>query len=224
MHKYLKNMRVNVLPKTVYLLRHGETSYNRAGIVQGCGVDSDLNELGIEQARAFHLTYRHLPFELVITSSLRRTRQTVHHFIDQGIPWLAMPELNEISWGDMEGKAYDNAGKKHFHQVTDAWRKGHFDARIPNGESAAELAGRLRRFVDHLHQRPESLMLVCSHGRTMRGLLCLLLNKSLRRMDEFEHHNTGLWRIHFDETGEPQLDLRNDLLHLHHNGLLHQLS
>lgn len=220
MHKSSGKIPVKVLPKTIYLLRHGETRYNREGIVQGSGVDSELNQLGTEQARAFHHTYGHLPFELVLTSALRRTQQTVGPFIDKGIPWLAMPELNEISWGDLEGQAYDNDGRKHFHQVTDAWRKGHLDARIPNGESAAELAERLRRFADHLHQRPESLLLVCSHGRTMRGLLCVLLNRSLRRMDEFAHHNTGLWRIHFDASGEPEVDMRNDLQHLLHHGLI----
>lgn len=224
MHKYPEKMPPKLLSKTIYLLRHGETRYNKEGIVQGAGVDSELNQLGSEQARAFHLMYGHLPFELVLTSSLQRTRQTVSPFIEKGIPWQAMPELNEISWGDLEGQAYDNAGRKYFHQVTDAWRKGHMNARIPNGESAAELAERLRRFIDYLHQRPESLLLVCSHGRTMRGLLCLLLNKSLRRMDEFAHHNTGLWRLHFDVSGEPQLDMRNDLTHLHHHGLITSVS
>ena len=39
--------------KTIYLIRHGETDFNRQGIVQGSGVDSDLNELGLAQAEAF---------------------------------------------------------------------------------------------------------------------------------------------------------------------------
>jgi probable phosphoglycerate mutase len=39
--------------KTIYLIRHGETDYNRRGVVQGSGVDSDLNEMGQAQATAF---------------------------------------------------------------------------------------------------------------------------------------------------------------------------
>ncbi|MFM8374363.1 MAG: histidine phosphatase family protein, partial [Bacteroidota bacterium] len=37
----------------VYFIRHGETDFNRQGIIQGRGVDSDLNETGRQQARAF---------------------------------------------------------------------------------------------------------------------------------------------------------------------------
>ena len=51
-----------MLTKTIYLIRHGETEFNRMGIVQGSGIDSDLNETGILQARAFFETYRHITF------------------------------------------------------------------------------------------------------------------------------------------------------------------
>ncbi len=36
----------------LFLVRHGETDYNRQGIVQGRGIDVPLNELGRRQARA----------------------------------------------------------------------------------------------------------------------------------------------------------------------------
>ena len=39
--------------KDIYLIRHGETDYNRLGVVQGSGIDADLNELGQRQAKAF---------------------------------------------------------------------------------------------------------------------------------------------------------------------------
>ena len=39
--------------KDIYLIRHGETDYNRMGVVQGSGIDADLNELGNRQAQAF---------------------------------------------------------------------------------------------------------------------------------------------------------------------------
>lgn len=30
---------------TLYIIRHGETDFNRKGIVQGSGVDSELNKV-----------------------------------------------------------------------------------------------------------------------------------------------------------------------------------
>jgi bisphosphoglycerate-dependent phosphoglycerate mutase len=42
--------------KDIYLIRHGETDYNRLGVVQGSGIDADLNDLGRRQAQAFLIT------------------------------------------------------------------------------------------------------------------------------------------------------------------------
>jgi probable phosphoglycerate mutase len=57
--------------KTIYLIRHGETDFNRQGIVQGSGVDSDLNELGRAQAEAFFQSYQNVNFDKVYTSALK---------------------------------------------------------------------------------------------------------------------------------------------------------
>lgn len=46
------------MTKYIYILRHGETDYNRRGIVQGSGVDAELNEYGRLQAEAFFRYYR----------------------------------------------------------------------------------------------------------------------------------------------------------------------
>ena len=67
--------------KTIYLIRHGETDFNRQGVVQGSGVDSDLNELGQAQAEAFFQAYQHIPFDKVYTSALKRTHQSVKKFL-----------------------------------------------------------------------------------------------------------------------------------------------
>ena len=36
--------------KTIYIARHGQTEFNKRGIVQGSGVDSELNSTGLLQA------------------------------------------------------------------------------------------------------------------------------------------------------------------------------
>ena len=64
------------MEKLIYILRHGQTDYNLQGIVQGGGVDTSLNDTGRKQAHAFHEAYKHIPFEAVITSRLKRTHQT----------------------------------------------------------------------------------------------------------------------------------------------------
>jgi broad specificity phosphatase PhoE len=88
----------------LYLIRHGETDFNIQGIVQGGGVDSDLNELGRAQGQAFFEYYKHISFDSVYCSSLKRTAQTLHPFVELGHELIARPELNEFNWGVLEGK------------------------------------------------------------------------------------------------------------------------
>ena len=71
------------MQKTVYFVRHGETEYNRKHIIQGRGVDSDLNAKGQKQAAMLYDSYGDQEFELVVFSSLKRTKLVViyGHFI-----------------------------------------------------------------------------------------------------------------------------------------------
>ncbi len=199
--------------KIIYILRHGQTEYNKRKMVQGSGVDSDLNETGQQQANAFFEKYKSLPFELLYTSGLKRTQQTLKPFIDLGIPWLKRPTINEISWGRHEGLASTPEMIEQYRYVIQQWTMGNFQAAVDGGESAQQMARRLQRFVDELKQREEKKILVCAHGRAMRCLMCLLKEAPLNHMENFRHSNTGLYRVRF--TGDTFLfELENDISHL----------
>src|SRR6476620_6558348 len=89
--------------KELYIIRHGQTEHNAKGIVQGRGVNLSLNEKGRKQADAFFKAYKHVPFDMIYTSSLTRAQESVEQFKNLGIPNQAFAELDEISWGDFEG-------------------------------------------------------------------------------------------------------------------------
>src|SRR5687768_4016565 len=72
--------------KKIYLIRHGQTDFNLKNIVQGSGVDTDLNDKGRSQAEAFYNKYKHVPFDKVYTSALKRSMQSVDLFVKSGIP------------------------------------------------------------------------------------------------------------------------------------------
>ena len=75
-------------------------------MVQGSGIDAPLNELGQQQAQRFYAAYEKEPFQKVYISDLQRTYQSVEKFIQNGIPFVKLSGLNEISWGSQEGKAF----------------------------------------------------------------------------------------------------------------------
>jgi phosphoserine phosphatase len=197
----------------IYLLRHGQTEFNKLGIIQGSSVDTDLNDEGRAQADAFFEMYKDVDFQLVVTSALKRTHQTVQRFIDSGIDWRQTPDINEIRWGDYEGQRISPEWDAVWSRVREAWNDGDLDARMPGGESAADLNARLLRFIEWLQSRPEERVLICSHGRTMRGLISLLKGVTLADMEGVSHANTGCYVMRYDGRRYDFLE-ENSLRHL----------
>lgn len=182
--------------RTIYLIRHGETEYNRLGLVQGSGIDSDLNEVGIAQAEAFFQHFKQIPFKRIYTSELKRTHQSVKNFIEAGIPWEQHLGLNEISWGKTEGHAATPETDKLYYDTLKSWREGDTARAINEGESPDTVAARQMPVLDIiLNRTEEDPILICMHGRAMRILLCLLLKQPLKRMDMFEHRNLCLYKL-----------------------------
>lgn len=99
-----------------------------------------------------------------------------------------------------------------YKQLISEWGKGNFNASLQDGESAKELAERSQRFIDSLKTRPEKLILVCSHGRALRCLMCCVKGQHLREMENYRHSNTGLFKVHWD--GKYTVEFENDTRHL----------
>ncbi|MEP7196799.1 MAG: histidine phosphatase family protein [Saprospiraceae bacterium] len=199
--------------KEIYILRHGETEQNLQGIVQGSGIDSSLNSTGRLQAQKFYNYYKSTEFDLFITSNLNRTYQTINHFIFDPIPHIKDPRIREISWGEHEGKASEPELMQKYYRIINEWKSGNLDARPKQGESALELQDRLKSFLTELESRPFKRALVCSHGRTLRALICLLKNWPLTRMEEIGHNNTGLYIGQFNGS-KWTVHSENNLQHL----------
>jgi probable phosphoglycerate mutase len=198
---------------TIYIIRHGETEFNKLGIVQGSGVDTDLNDTGLQQARAFFDYYEDLGFDMVVTSKLKRTHQTVAGFIRKGIPWIQNPDLNEISWGDHEGQHSTPEKLAIYNDMIREWKSGNYHASLPGGETAHNLNIRLSRFIEYLHTRPAENLLVCTHGRTIRSLITLMKGLPLSKMEETLHSNTGCYVVHL-ENGRFEFEAENSTEHL----------
>jgi len=202
------------MAKTIYFIRHGETEYNKLGIVQGSGVDSELNENGRAQAQAFYNHYKNVGFQAIIASGLQRTHQTLAPFVENTALTLEKtPLINEINWGVHEGKKYEPWMKESYTELIKAWNQGNFDASLEEGESATSLANRLQNFLDELVKRPEETILVCTHGRTLRCMMCLVAKEHLREMENYKHHNTGLYKTQWNN-GTFQIELANNIAHL----------
>lgn len=200
--------------KKIYIVRHGQTDLNLRGIVQGSGIDSSLNDTGREQASAFFDAYKHIPFDKVYTSALKRTKESVDLFIKHGISAEALAGINEISWGKKEGEPITPDEDKYYHYMLDQWQNGNTSLRIEGGESPDEVTIRMKPAVDYIMSNEnEKTILICMHGRAIRILLCYLLNYPLKSMDMFEHENACLYILNYTGTMFT-VELHNNIAHL----------
>ena len=197
----------------IYLIRHGETDYNKRRIIQGSGIDSSLNDTGRAQGNAFYEAYKSTGFQTVITSKLKRTHQTAAGFIDAKLPWEQQEDINEMNWGIYEGQPGTPEMKAKYREMIEHWNQDNLDWRLEGGESAADLSKRISRFLEHLKTRKENRILVCTHGRAMRGIITLMKGQHLREMENVAHANTGLYKVRL-EGGKFEVLVENDTAHL----------
>jgi probable phosphoglycerate mutase len=204
------------MTKIIYFIRHGQTEFNRLGIVQGSGVDSDLNDLGQAQASAFYNKYQGVKFDKIYVSALKRTHQSVKDFLEAGIPSEIQAGLNEISWGDQEGKVPNQQDDVYYKSLLKHWQDGQTDLQAINGESPAQVRARQIPVISHiLAQTQEQTVLVAMHGRALRIILTTIFDQPLAMMDSWEHSNLCLYKIAFHTDSQNfELLSANDTTHL----------
>src|SRR5476651_12343 len=132
-----------MINKTLYIVRHGQTDLNKQGIVQGRGMDTELNAEGRLQADLFYRSFKDVPFDKIYISELRRTQQSIQQFIDLGIPYEKLSGLDELAWGIYEGQSSTQSTKAAFLQIVRDWMAGRLDSKFENGESPNDV--RLRQ-------------------------------------------------------------------------------
>jgi probable phosphoglycerate mutase len=205
---------VLVNSKKFFIVRHGETDYNKKNMVQGSGIDASLNETGKMQARQFFEKYSDMPFDKIYVTGLRRTHESVSGFIQKGVPFEALTGLNEISWGEQEGIPFTPESATLYQQTVRKWSEGHLHERVRGGETPLEVMERQKNAFDHiLRQKKEKLILVCMHGRAMRILFSWMLRYPLTFQDQFLHQNLGFYEVTF--TGKMfRIDRFNETSHL----------
>jgi len=179
----------------LYIIRHGQTDFNLRRIIQGRSVDSDLNQHGRIQAHLFAVAYGEVVFDKIYTSSQQRSIQTVSHFINKGIDHEIHPDIDEISWGVSEGIEGSKISIEKYMEVRDAWEKGVYSRRLEGGESLQELANRVTRFVHHIEAQKPNCALICSHGRTLRAMMAILLREPLHKLQQYDHGNLHLFHL-----------------------------
>lgn len=159
----------------IYLVRHGETDWNKTRRVQG-SADIPLNAYGVYLAEETAKGLKDIHFDVAFTSPLIRARKTAEVILaGRNIEILDEPAIQEMNFGHYEGmcvsgeqKAAESEIFNRFFVDTDHYVPGR------GGESVEELLERTGTFLKQLFHDPKrqkQTILLSTHGAAMTALL-----------------------------------------------------
>jgi probable phosphoglycerate mutase len=190
---------------TIWLLRHGESTWNASGLVQGQADGPVLTAAGRAQVASVSDVLSRLPVAAIVSSDLARADETasiVGGRLD--IAWDSDADLRERDFGSAQGRPLADLGPE-WSGVEDG-RVVDADARPPGGESLHDLSLRVDRFFTGLAQRKHrGDVLVVTHGGVIRVALAKCDRVPVSKMAWGQVPNAGLWSLGMREICPPVL-------------------
>ncbi len=204
--------------KILYIVRHGETEWNKIGRYQGI-TNVPLNENGIAQAKACGNALKDIHFDRILSSDLSRalvTAETIRG--NRQLEIKTDERLREINFGDWEKLLFTEIEERWPGLIDQMYRRPDI-VKVPNGESFQEVQDRAWSAVsDFLNENNEDeTILITCHGGTIRTILCKLLDISISHCWNFSQGNTAINRVFYNGMGESDhniLNLLNDTAHV----------
>lgn len=203
---------------TIYLVRHGQTDWNKQGLYQG-HTNVPLNKLGLKQAKAVAEVLKPIHFDSIIASDLDRARITAEYIYEgRNVAFKTDKRLQEINFGEWEGLTYN--------QINERWPNGIFTMyrspeklSLPQGETFEQVQTRAWSALnDEMTEiGKEKSILVVAHGGTNRTIICKILNLPLHYSWSFSQGNTSITKLEYYGSNPEDhniLNFLNDTKHL----------
>jgi probable phosphoglycerate mutase len=199
----------------LYLVRHGETTFNAEGRVQG-QLDTPLSALGHRQGHAVVSAFHDVPIDAIYSSPLSRARETAQAAADLlRLPLVTDDRLMEVNAGVFQGHTWPEISAQ-WPDAAVAWKAQDPDFCIPQGESRRALMLRAKEIFEHIRQQPFQHVLVIAHGGVLTAALKALINVPAER-NPFSLYNGSISMV--DWTAQFRLLTLNQLDHLRAEGL-----
>ncbi|MBR4015687.1 MAG: histidine phosphatase family protein [Anaerotignum sp.] len=197
-----------------YLIRHGETDWNKGGRYQGW-TNIELNENGREQARLLGKRFAYLPLDAIYVSPLNRAIATAEPMAKaKGLTPIVDEHFKEINFGEWEGHTIQELSEKYGKVYTDFFDDP-FSYPMPGEGSFQNVMKRAVAGFEELEKRHkgENIAIV-SHGGLLRVMLVALLGLDNRFYRKTWMTNTSITMLDVMEDGRRLLMTLNDKAHL----------
>lgn len=180
----------------VWVIRHGESETNQAGLWTGW-LDVSLTEKGEKDAKLAGALLRGTDFDKIYASDLKRARQTAEIALP-GCRYEMCEALREINVGDIAGKPLGVV------KVRVGKPTGDDGYACFGGESRTEFNARIATFMQGLEALDHENVAIFSHAGWLRGALDFVLGMNVSRQHVccgncavaiFEYKDS-VWKLH----------------------------
>lgn len=197
----------------LYLTRHGQTQSNLNKVMQGWH-NSELTEKGKNQAKKLHKRIKHIKFEEVYTSPIKRAMDTAK-IVSGREDVKPLENLKEIGLGVWEGKTQEEIQKENGKLFNDFWENPHF-FKIEKGESFHEVKERARKALNEIiSKHDEGNILIVAHAAILNVIMLLFNKKDLSLVWQPPvQQNTALNIIDVYDSGDYKVLLEGCTYHL----------
>jgi len=197
-----KNIPNQIGDSRIFLVRHGETNWNKEGRFQG-QIDIPLNENGKDQARRTFEYLRNISFNKAFSSSMHRPYETAQIILqkDKDLKIEKIDSLVEISHGLWEGKLESEIREK-WPLLLKNWHDKPEEVIMPEGESIKNVSERSKEAFNKicLSQKNSDQTLLVAHDAVNKTLICNILGLNY----------SNIWMIKQGNGGITVIDLFND--------------
>jgi broad specificity phosphatase PhoE len=189
----------------IFLVRHGETTWNKEKRIQGSASDTPLSESGKGQAERVALKLQSENVQAIYSSPLQRALDTARTIAGyHNLEVRTDPGLVEISAGELEGiLAADLKIRFDEYMLRFDYEK------IPGGESLQDVQDRSwNTLTGLLNSHPDGSLVVVTHYFVVISLVCKVLNLPLKEMVHLRL-STGTLTVIVVENNFTRLELFN---------------
>ncbi|CAI5478358.1 unnamed protein product [Closterium sp. Yama58-4] len=191
--------------KRIVLIRHGLSSWNAEGRVQGRSDESVLSETGEIQALRCREALRDTHFDCCYSSPISRAKSSAE-IIWEGRkePLVFLDSLSEAHLHFLEGMLNSEA-KRLYPDLFRAWREDPADFCVDGVFPVHQLWEQARDTWRELLESPGSQILVVTHKSLLRALLCTALGLGPDKFRAVDINNGGMCVVMVNNRGEPML-------------------
>jgi broad specificity phosphatase PhoE len=184
---------------TFYVVRHGETDWNKNKIIQGHS-DIPLNQIGEKQAQELAKKLTSIKFDLAFSSDLLRAKRTTEIIaLEHNLAIQTTELIRERNFGTFQGQPAKSMDThlELLKKLSDQERSKHkIDESIENDEEFT--AKILTFFRETALAYPGKTILVGAHGGVLRFLLIHLGALTYEKSDEVAFKNTAYLKLESD--------------------------